>query len=173
MGRGETVEHDGAVEGLERRLRVGVRGTGVDDDGLAELARELELAGEEPLLRVVRRVLAEVVEADLADPDGFRALRECTDLVEVVLLARLVRVDADDGVDAVVLRRELDGLGRPDREDPGDAGRGRPRDGALVDQVEGRVRVDHRPRRSSSSCTVSGGSLRKSGFGSCSFWPGC
>ena len=81
-------------------------------------------------------------------------------------------MDAHDREDAVVLRRELDGVGRSDRQDPRDTGGARTLDGALVEHVEVRVRVDHRPRRSSSSCTVSGGSLRKRGFGSCSFWPG-
>src|SRR5437764_5240350 len=87
-----------------------------------QLAREVELCGEQPLLRVVRRVVAEVVEPDLPDRDRLRALQQRADLLEVVLLARLMRVDADDRVDAVVRLGELDCVTGADRQDPRDAG---------------------------------------------------
>ena len=60
---------DRAVEAGEDVGRVGVRVARVDDDGLAELGRELELRLEEAALPVARRVVAEVVEAGLPDCD--------------------------------------------------------------------------------------------------------
>ena len=59
----------------QRGERVLVGGAGVDHDRLAELGGELELGVEEAPLRVVRRVVAEVVEAGLADGDGARGAR--------------------------------------------------------------------------------------------------
>ena len=56
----------------EPRPRVVVGRARVDDDRLAQLARERELLLEEPLLRVVRRVVAVVVEARLPDRDDLR-----------------------------------------------------------------------------------------------------
>ena len=61
----------------------------------------------------------------------------------------------------------------------GDDARRRRRRGArddvgrrIVERVQMRVRVDHDDMRASSSAAVSGGSLRKSGRGSRSAWPG-
>ena len=96
----------------------------------------------------------------------------------------LVRVDAEDREHLVVPVGELErataaGDVGADREDPRHAGVARPRDdvaSVVVERVEVRVRVDHalplHAERASSSAAVSGGSLRKSGFGSRSTWPG-
>ena len=71
----------------EPRERVVVGGARVDHDRLAELARERELRLEQPLLRVVRRVVAEVVEAGLADGDRLRVGEQRAELVEVARVA--------------------------------------------------------------------------------------
>ncbi len=123
-----------------------------------------------------RRVVAEPVEPGLADGDRLRVVEQRAHLGDVGVrrVTGLVRVDAEDREDAVVRVGELDraataGGSRPDGEDPADTGLGRARDdvgGIVVERVEVRVRVDHRPSRASSSAAVSGGSLRKSGRGS-------
>ena len=89
----------------EPRARVVVGGARVDHDGLTELARERELRVEQPRLRVVRRVVAEVVEPGLADCDRLGMREQLAQLVEVAGLGRLVRMHAEAGVDAVLLRR--------------------------------------------------------------------
>ena len=87
--------------------RVGVGGARVDHGGLAGLGGEREEPLEEPSLRVVRRVVAEVVEAGLADCDRLRMVEQPADLGDGVLvgLGRRMRVDAEDREDAVVARR--------------------------------------------------------------------
>ena len=82
--RREAVQDDGAVEAGERRERVVVGRARVDDDGLAELGGELELRGEEPLLRVGRRVVAEPVEPGLPHRDRLRMREQLAQLGEVV-----------------------------------------------------------------------------------------
>ena len=70
----------------------------MDHDRLAELVGERELPVEQPALRVVRRVVAEVVEAGLADRDRPVVREQLAQLVEaarVVVAAGLVRVDAE------------------------------------------------------------------------------
>ena len=140
-----------------------------------------ELALEEELLRVVRRVVAEVVEPRLAHRNGLRMREQRLQLGNVVCLraAGLVRMDAERRVDAVVRVREGErvaraGERRRDRDDPRDARLACAGDhlGGVVPEV--RVRVDHAsPRiRCSSSSTVESSSLRKSGFGSSSACPG-
>ena len=52
---------------FEDRERVSARPTRVDHDGLAELAREADEAREDVALRLARRPVVVVVEADLAD----------------------------------------------------------------------------------------------------------
>ena len=102
----------------ERGERVVVGGARVDDDGLPELGRELELLREEPLLRVARRVVAEPVEARLADRDRLRMREELAQRVDVVLgrVARLVRMETEDREDAVVRLGERAGCaGSPRR----------------------------------------------------------
>jgi hypothetical protein len=89
---------------------------------------------------------------------------------------RLVWVDAEDGEDAVVPLGAGKGLPAvlqicADRQDPLHACPGGARH-CLVGVVEGaevRVRVDH---ESSDARTASASSLRKSGLGSSSVWPG-
>src|SRR5439155_4294125 len=100
--RGEAVEDDGAVETVKTGQRVLVGRTRVDDDGLAKLARELELSLEERTLRSSRRVVAEVVETRLADGDRALVTQQTPKLVEIGRLAGLVRVHAEAGIDAVV-----------------------------------------------------------------------
>ena len=73
------------------RERVVVGGAGVDDDRLAGARRERELPVEEPLLRVVRRVVAEVVEPGLAHRDRLRMREQRPHLAHAVRSAlRLV-----------------------------------------------------------------------------------
>ena len=88
----------------EACARVVVGRARVDDDRLAGLACELELRVEQLLLRRVRRVVAEVVEAGLADGDRARDARaaRAARRAQVERRARgLVRVDAEARVDAV------------------------------------------------------------------------
>ena len=61
------MEDDRPAEVLEEACRVLVGRARVDDDRLAQLLRQLELSRERAELRVARRVVAEVVEPDLAD----------------------------------------------------------------------------------------------------------
>ena len=168
------MEDDGALEPFERGDGVGVGVARVDDDGLLHLTREVELRIEQPLLRVARRVVPEVIEADLTYGDRLLAGEQLAEPAEVVLLSGFVWMNADDGVHVVVRVGERERLVGPDGQDAGDARRSCPRDRSVIEHVEVRVCVDHtvRPRRSSSSSTVSGGSLRKSGLGSCNVWPG-
>ena len=176
--RGEAVQDHRPVEAGERLDGVVVGGTGVDHDRLAELGRELELRVEQPSLGVSGRVVAEVVETGLADGDGPRMAQELTQLGDPSRLrsAGLVRVHAERGVDAVVPIGELErlvgaGNGRRDGDDTADARGGGPAEHLLrLLRREVRVRVDH-PSPSSSS-PVDGSSLRKSGRGSQSGWPG-
>ena len=84
--------------------RVVLGRAGVDDQRLAGLVRELDLRGERSLLVRAGRVVAEVVEAGLADRQAFRVLRELLELLRdrVRVAGRLVRVVADRRVDLVV-----------------------------------------------------------------------
>ncbi len=104
------MQDDGAGEScecVESRL---VGRPGVDDDGLAELGRQRELGLEETQLRVVRRVVAVVVEPGLADGDGAVVGEELTELVEPLRVgfSRVVGVDAEGGVDTVLGVGELE-----------------------------------------------------------------
>ena len=65
----------------ERGDRVVVGGAGVDDERLAELAREADVGGERALLVGARRVVAVVVQAGLADRGAARVARELAQLV--------------------------------------------------------------------------------------------
>ena len=150
----------------------------MDHDRLAELGGELELGGEEPPLVVGRRVVAEPVEPGLADGDRLRMREQLAQRCEVVLgrRARVVRVDAEDREDPVVPLGERESPAavvgvRADGEDPRDAGLGCTPDRlvGVVERGEVRVRVDH---GSSAARTSSASSLRKSGRGSRSVWPG-
>ena len=96
------------------------------------LLRERHLVAKNAILHVARRVIVEIVEANFAPGDDFRVLGELRELVEMLRrdLLRLVRVDADRGVDPVVLIGifdrgvELFGAGtRADRENVFDARR--------------------------------------------------
>ena len=90
--------------------------------------------------------------------------------------AGLVRMDAEDREDPVVPLRELERAAavvhaRADREDPRDARFGGAQDRlvGVLERGEVRMRVDH---GSSAARTASASSLRKSGRGSRSVWPG-
>ena len=75
--RREAVQHDRPVEPLpEDGDGVLVRRAVVDHDGQLRLLREAELVDEQLRLRVARRVVAVVVEADLAEPDDLRVAEE-------------------------------------------------------------------------------------------------
>ena len=125
----------------------------MDDDGLAELGGQLELALEELALAVVRRVVAVEVEAGLADRDRALVGEQLAQLVEPrrVGLGGLVRMDPERCEDAVVPLGDRERLAagveaRADRDDPVDAGLARARDELvrrLRARVEVRVGVDH------------------------------
>ena len=129
-------------------------------------------------LRFARRMVAVIVEPDLADGDDLRMSGEALEDVEIELARRFMRMKAHHGVHAVVLLGDLERARprlrvRPDREDPRHTGSRRARDHAarIIECVEVRVGVDHAVSRCSSSSTIPGSSLRKSGSGSFSFWP--
>ncbi len=73
--------------------------------GLPSSAASASWRSKSSLLGCTGRVLAEVVEARLADGDGARVAEQRAQLVDAVrvVLVRVVRVDAEAGVDAVVL----------------------------------------------------------------------
>ena len=164
--------------------RVVVGGARVDDDGLAGLARERELLLEERALRVARRVVAEVVEPRLADRDGLRVLEQRAQLVDVDArrLAGLVRVDPERRRTRPRARSAIASAARAPRR----SSRPRPRAStpaararsstSAASSLEVRVRVDHSVdgvgHAASSSSTTESSSLRKSGLGSRSGWPG-
>src|SRR4029079_7332075 len=133
-----------------------------------------ELVDEELRLRIVRRVVAVVVEPGLADRDDLRMLEQALEPREIELRRCLVRMQAGDAVDTLVLLDDGERRGPRvrvggDRDDSGDAGIACPLDrgGRVVDRVEVRVGVDHAGvRRANSSSTIPGSSLRKSGAGS-------
>ena len=104
------MKDDGAREVGERSrcLLLGV--SGVDHDCLPELGRELELAREEIALALARRVVAEEVEAGLADRDRALVGEQSAQFVEPlgVVVGRLVRVDAEGRPDAVAVPRDLE-----------------------------------------------------------------
>ena len=147
----------------------------------AGLPRNGEHRGEEALLCLARRVVAEPVETHLPRADRLRVAEERAHLRDVCLgrVAGGMRMDAEDRIDAIVCVRELErataagdvGADREDPRHPRFAGACDDLAG-IVERVEMRVRVDHCSRRASSSSATSGGSLRKSGRGSASACPG-
>ena len=74
----------------------------VHDDRLAELVGEPELPLEEAELGVLRRVVAEVIEAGLADGDGSLVREEVAQLTEPLGLVApgFMRMNAEGGEDA-------------------------------------------------------------------------
>ena len=153
--RREAMQDDGAGESGERVESRPVGRPGVDDDGLAELGRQRELGLEETQLRVARRVVAVVVEPGLADRDGAVVGEQLTELVEPlrVGVSRVVRVDAEGGVDTVLgarrarARRGTSRSSVPTVIDALDAGGPGPLEhhrGRIGAGVEMRVGVNHR-----------------------------
>jgi hypothetical protein len=93
-----------------RRVLLGL--ARVDDDGAAHVTREPDLAPEDLLLHVARRVVVVVVEAHLADRrDASREVAQLR-LVRAGVPRRLVRVDADRGPRRVERLGELHDGGR-------------------------------------------------------------
>ena len=90
------MQDDGAGESCERVESRAVGRPGVDDDGLAELGSQRKLGLEEAQLRVVRRVVAEVVEPGLADSDRAVVAEQLTEFVEALRVGgpRVVGMDA-------------------------------------------------------------------------------
>jgi Arc/MetJ family transcription regulator len=82
-GAGEAVDdaRDGR-QGVDLGPGVGVGVADVQDDRLAELARELELTGEAAALGVAGRAVVEVVEAGLADGDDAGVREQAGELGE-------------------------------------------------------------------------------------------
>ena len=98
------MEDDLPLEPGEHRGRLGVGGAGMDDDGLAEVVGERELALEQVELAIARGVVAVEVEAGLAHGDRPRVCEELAQLVEAlrIVAARRVGMDAEDRPDALV-----------------------------------------------------------------------
>ncbi len=134
-----------------RRVRIGI--TRVDDDSDACCRRDLELAIEELTLDRTWCEIVEVVETRLPDRDGPRMAEQLDELIGAGSLraTRLMRIDPDSGVDALLGRGDRErgvtrGNPRPDRDDARDADCPRPFDeerGGLVAAVEMGVGVDH------------------------------
>ena len=176
------MEDDAAGEAGEHRERVGVGGARVDHRRLAGLRCDREQLLEEARLRVVRRVVAEPVETGLAHADRLRVREQLAHRGDVRRRSpsrpraggcrgRRTRLRARRRARAPAGSRGV----RADRDDARHAGVACTRDDVgrrIVERVEVRVRVDHDDMRASSSSTVSGGSLRKSGRGSRSGCPG-
>ena len=83
----------------------------MNDDGLAELGRKLQLALEERALTVVRRVVPVEVEPGLADRDHALVAEQLAELVETprVFVGGLVRVDPEGGEDPLLPARRWRG----------------------------------------------------------------
>ena len=143
------MEDHGAFEVAERPGDVGIGGPTVDDDRLAELLGEREVGLEELPLRVVRRVVAVVVQPGLADGDRIE-ISEPAELRRVGL-AGLVGMDPENREHSLVQRAEVHHLPprfRPgaDLEDAVDsslAGSGDQLHRRFRARVQVRVRVDH------------------------------
>src|SRR5204862_737016 len=82
------------------------------DDRHAELGGEGELALEQHALRLARRVVAEVVEAGLADRDRTVVAEQAPQLAEICGRARFVWMDAEAGIDPFVSGRQRERFGR-------------------------------------------------------------
>jgi hypothetical protein len=150
------VHDDGDVARAVRENgeRVVLRRARVDDDRLPELARQVDLCLERAPLVVMRRVVAVVVEAGLADRDHLRVRGRLPDRLDLPRLeaGRRVRVTTHDRVDLVVR------VGKSERRadaividaDRRDAREAVPLHVAFLAHVEVTVGVDHgRPRLTS------------------------
>ena len=158
------MEDDGAVEVAERPGDIRVGCAAVDDDRLAELLGDREVRLEELALRIVRRVVAVVVEARLAHGDrielakrlelrrALRPPRSCGWMPRIGKTPSVATPKSTTSAPAV-------GPGA-DLEDPVDA-----RLPGAVDQLLGRVcarvqvrmRVDHAAAAGASTRGKSGG----------------
>ena len=125
------MQDDGAFEAFERPCRRLVRRPRMDDHRLPEPARDFQLLLEEAKLRVARRVVAEEVEARLADGDCAVVAEQLGELGDASRLVAcgLVGMDAEHRVDPLVLLGQRER--RPARVDPG-ADRNDPRDACLA-----------------------------------------
>ena len=81
----------------------------VDDHGLTELYRQLNLPPEKLLLLGLVRVVPVIVKADLADGRTFALPRQPRDLIKVLLreVSQLLRVYPDRRVDMLIARCKL------------------------------------------------------------------
>ncbi len=160
--------HD-AAQGTARRCRAKhldrlfVRLARVDDDGQPRLARDPELTREDLALHVARRVVVMIVKPDLAPRDDALApldQRPQQPLRLPVIKPRVVRVDADRRVHALVLLRDRHRpleitrprVARPHVQDRAHARRTRARDHlvairVVLPAVNVRVRIDKHGRR--------------------------
>ncbi len=175
------MQHDGAARspasGGERVLVGRAR---VDDDRQPELRGERELSLEEPRWRLAGRVVAEVVEPGLPHRDGApvaRAARASSSSRPASAPAALWGWTPRLATTPVVaVRRARAPRGSPRsssrRRSPASTPAARARASTAVASagVEVGVGVDH--ARPSSSSATDGSSLRKSGSGSPSAWPG-
>ena len=152
------MQDDGAGESRERVESRPVGRPGVDDDGLAELGSQRELGLEETKLRVVRRVVAVVVEPGLADGDRAlvrRAASRSSSSRSRVGSSRVMRMDAEGGENTVSrigeLERRAAGVDRrPDGDhalDARGAGSFENRRGGIGAGVQMRMGVNHRRGR--------------------------
>jgi hypothetical protein len=145
----------------QHRQRVVLRRACVDDERLADRPRQLDLRSERPLLVRLRRVVAVVIEAGLADGHALRVRGERRELgqIGVVEPGGRVRMTPDGRIH---LR---EGLGRrqrrparravgPDGDDPIHPsldGHGHQLGIRRLAQVQVRVGIDHRFGNSGSS----------------------
>ena len=183
---------DGAAVPRQQLGRVVVGGARVDHDRQSQVGREVELLLEEAALLGAPVGAVVVIEARLPHRDRSLVAQQLAQLADPAGLAlrRLVRVDAEGGVDAVVFReleRPPAGVdARPDRDDARHPRLASAYDGdrRLLERIEVRVCVDHVARArqaaaaarsiraSSSSTTCFGSSFANNGFGSRSARPG-
>ena len=101
----DSAEAAGAPVLIENRETIVPGVAAVDDDRQLRRARLRELPAKNLLLHVARRMIVVIVEAHLAPADHRGLPRQLVELREMFLgdFIRVVRMDADGGVDPVVL----------------------------------------------------------------------
>src|SRR5260370_5200857 len=110
--RSEAVEDAGAAVIFPQDLhRVGPGFPRVDHDGLAGVPRQLELADEDRLLRLARREIVMVIEANLSERQDFRMRQQIAQAIEALVhrLGSVVRMHPDGGIE------KRGTVGQPDR----------------------------------------------------------
>ena len=141
----------------------------MDDERLAGLDRECSLLTEKNCLALVRRVVAEVVEPGLADPDRLGVVEELRQSGHLLVAGRpcVVWMDAEHGEHPLLRLGQLENAptrveAGADRDHPRDAGLAGPRErrARVVERVEVRVGVDHAAGAADSTRGNSGSAAR-------------